>query len=319
MTESRFDLYAEDWAPSYEPPASFDLDGTDAVEPAESATFHAVRPASAGATALAFVDGTRRVELGLWQIDRVTGETVRGIAGAYAVGAVTTGTGQPARFVGERLGRVCVWGGGRTGDLGPRNGYHWRSVSIASHDPADPLNALQDLMRQAEASLAEELARAGWLVVLDGPLNRIRSISSMMAGYAKTHQRQLLPDDQHIRIPSLAVGERCPVWALGTDRYTCYARVGAPGPVGSPWGGIIRLEFPADFGIAAAVAAADRLTSRLPVYAGVAHRDPRAPQNLTPVRNLEQALARRIGTAKLGARTARDAVAAQQRTTGAPA
>jgi hypothetical protein len=212
-----------------------------------------------------------------------------------------------------------VWGGGRTGDLGPRNGYHWKSVSIASYDPADPLNALQDLMRQAEAALAGDLAKAGWLVVLDGPLNRIRSITSMMAGYAKTHQRQLLPDDQHIRIPTLAVGERCPIWALGSDRYTCYARVGPPGPVGSPWGGIIRLEFPANFGFDAAVAAADRLTNRLPVYAGVAHRDPRAPQNLTPVRNLEQALARRIGTARLSARTARDAVAAQQRLHGATA
>lgn len=316
-TDTRFDLYAEDWAPAYEPPASFDMDGTDAMEPAESAVFMAVTPPPVGPTAVAFVDGTRRVELGLWQIERVTGETVRGIAGAYAVGAVVTGTGPPARFVGERLGRVCVWGGGRTGDLGPRNGYHWLSVSIASHDPTEPLNTLQDLMRQAEASLAEELSASGWLVILDGPLNRIRSISSMMAGYAKTHQRQLLPDDQHIRIPTLRVGQRCPIWALGSDRYTCYARVGPPGPVGSPWGGIIRIEFPADFGFAAAVAAADRLTYRLPLYAGVAHRDPRAPQNLTPVRNLERALARRIGTAKLSTRTARDAVAAQKRLNGA--
>jgi hypothetical protein len=319
MTDTNFEIYAEDWAPSYEPPAAFDFDGTAAVEPAESATFRVVTPPLAGPTAVGFVDGTRRVELGLWQIDSVTGETARGIAGAYAVGGVVTGTGQPARFVGERVGRVCVWGGGRTGDLGPRNGYHWRSVSIASHDPADPLNALQDLMRQAEAALAEELSAAGWFVVLDGPLNRIRSISSMMAGYAKTHQRQLLPDDQHIRIPTLRTGQRCPVWALGSDRYTCYARVGAPSPIGSPWGGIIRLEFPADFGMAAAVTAADLLTSRLPSYAGVAHRDPRAPQNLTPVRNLEQALARRIGNSKISSRTARDAVAAQQRTTGASA
>lgn len=316
MTDSQFDLYAEDWAPSYEPPASFELDGTEAVEPVESASFRTITPPLAPTTALAFVDGTRRVEIGLWQIDRVTGETVRGIAGAYAVGAVVTGTGQPARFVGERLGRVCVWGGGRTGDLGPRSGYHWKSVSIASYDPADPLNALQDLMRQAEAALAEDLARAGWLVVLDGPLNRVRSITSMMAGYAKTHQRQLLPDDQHVLIPTLSVGERCPIWALGTDRYTCYARVGPPGPVGSPWGGIIRLEFPAKFGFDEAKATADMLTSRLPLYAGVAHRDPRAPQNLTPVRNLERDLARRIGPARLSARIARDSVAAQQRPKG---
>lgn len=28
MTDTNFDLYAEDWAPSYEPPASFEMDGT---------------------------------------------------------------------------------------------------------------------------------------------------------------------------------------------------------------------------------------------------------------------------------------------------
>lgn len=314
MTGSSFDVYAEDWAPSYEPPAAFDLDGTGAVEPAESEEFQAFTPHPPGQLALGFVDGTRRVELGLWQIDRITGETVRGLAGAYAVGGVVTGNGYAARFVGERVGRVCVWGAGRTGDLGPREGYHWPTQSITSRDPVDPLNALQELMRQAEATLAEELSAAGWLVVLDGPLNRIRSISSMIAGYAKTHQRQLLPDEQHIKVPSLAVGQRCPVWALGSDRYTCYARVGAPSPVGSPWSGIVRLEFPAGFGVDAAVRAADQLTASLPAYAGVPHRDPRAPQNLTPVRNLEQRLARRIGSSHLSARVARDAVADLQET-----
>lgn len=308
-----FDVFAEDWAPTYEPPVSFDMDGTEEAEPAEAGDFAALTPVLVGDAPLAFVDGTRRVELGLWKIDRGTGESVRGIAGAYAVGGVGTGTGRPARVVGLRLGRVCVWGAGLTGDLGPRNGFHWRSQRVTGRDPKDPLDHLQTLMRQAEGAIADELARAGWLVVLDGPLNHIRSIASMIGGYAKTHQRKRLPDDQHIRIPTLGLGQRCPVWAIGTERYTCYARVGHPGPAGSPWGGIIRLEFPASFDLAAAVEAADTLTARLPAFAGVHHRDPRAPQNLTPTRALERVLSQHLGPPKLSTRTARDAVAGLQR------
>jgi hypothetical protein len=88
--------------------------------------------------------------------------------------------------------------------------------------------------------------------------------------------------------------------------------------VGSPWGGIVRLELPAGDGLRGAVAAADRLAATLPRFAGVPHRDPRAPQNLTPVRNLEQHLSRCIGPARLSARTARDAVAALAAGRGAP-
>lgn len=36
MSNGTFDFYAEDWAPSYEPPGAFDYDGTEAVEPVES-------------------------------------------------------------------------------------------------------------------------------------------------------------------------------------------------------------------------------------------------------------------------------------------
>jgi len=312
MADRGFDLFAEDWAPSYEAPSTFELDGTATVEPAESATFAARHPAAAAPLPLAFVDGTRRVDLGLWQIDRATGEAHRGIAGSYAVGATVTEPGRPARVVAERVGRLCVWGGGRTGDLGPRSGFHWRSHSLGSSDPSKPLAGLQDAMRDAEAELAQELSGTGWLVVLDGPLNRTRALTKMVAGYAKTHHRRLLPDDQHVRVPSLDVGERCPLWSVGADRYTCYARIGQPGPVGSPWSGIVRLEFPAESGLEASVAAADRLASALPEHAGVRHRDPRAPQNLTPVRNLEIALGRRLGSSRLATRVARDAVAAQQ-------
>jgi hypothetical protein len=304
-----FRVYAEDWAPAYGPAATFELDGRADASPAESAAWEMLPPQPHGPVPVAFVDGTRRVEMGLWQLDPRSGQHIRGIAGVYAVGATVCRPGVPAAFAGERRARLCIWAGGVTGDLGPVAGYHWISQSLATADPDAPLQALQNLMRDAEGRLATDLARLGWQVVLDGPLNRIRSLRAMIAGYAKTHHRQLLPDPQHQRVPGLPVGHRSPLWALGDDRFTCYLRVGAPTGVGSPWSGVVRLEFPSFAGLDAARDAADRLASVLPSYAGRHHLDPRAPQNLQPVRALEQHLGRFLGTARLARQAARAAIA----------
>lgn len=306
------DLYAEDWAPTHDAPALFELDGTSAVEPAEAPSWTAFAGVAAPAVPLAFVDGTRRVEAGLWQVDRVTGATVRGVAGAYAVGATVCRPGVPAAYAGVRRARLCIWSAGATGDLGPSAGYLWRSVSLATADPDAPVLALQDRMRDAEAALARELADGGWQVVLDGPLSRLRSLRSLVAGYTKTHHRQLLPDDQHRLVPSLRVGERSALWALGAERYTCYLRVGDPTAVGSPWSGVVRLEFPSHPGLDAVRRLADVLAGSLPRYAGRHHLDPRAPQNLQPVRALERHLAKVIGSHALAGHAARAAVAAAQ-------
>jgi hypothetical protein len=87
-------------------------------------------------------------------------------------------------------------------------------------------------------------------------------------------------------------------------------RVGSPGPAASPWSGVARLHFPAVAGFDAVLAEADILAGTLPAFAGVAHRDPRAPVNLTPVRNLERHLTHALGNAKLARRAARDALLA---------
>ena len=64
--------------------------------------------------------------------------------------------------------------------------------------------------------------------------------------------------------------------------------------------GIARLEFPAVGGLDAVVDRGRRCSpASLPRYAGVAHRDPRAPVNLTPVKNLERHLTRLLGPVKL--------------------
>jgi len=53
----------------------------------------------------------------------------------------------------------------------------------------------------------------------------------------------------------------------------------------------------------------DQAAAILPRYAGVAHRDPRAPQNLQPVGALEAHLRHLLGDPGLAYRAVREAVA----------
>jgi hypothetical protein len=300
-------VFTEDWDPGYGNPATFDLDGSASFEPAEAGPpVHG--PTEVAAVPLCFIDGVRRAELALWAEQAATGLRVPGLAGAYAVGAVTVRPGGQASYQGVRIGRLAIWGSGRTGDLVGRTGHRWTSESMAADDPAELLAHLQNRMRLAEGVLALDAAAARWTVVLDGPLNRIQSPDATITGYVKTHRRQIFPDAEHLLVPHLAIGARTRMYESKSDRYTCYLRVGNPGPGGSPWSGIARLEFPAVGGIDAAIDQAERLAGLLPRYAGVAHRDPRAPVNMTPVKNLERHLTRLLGPIAHASRAARDAV-----------
>ncbi len=305
-------VYSEGWGPAYGVSADFDsaddVSG-DSAEQAEPGDWPVAR-AEPQAVPLAFVDGVRRVELRTWAEHAVGGMRIPGLAGAFAVGAVTVRPGGQMRFEGIRIGRVAVWGGGHSGDLvSRRSGYVWVSAPVTGTEPDDCLAHLQDRMRRAEGDLALDAANAGWNVVLDGPLNRIRSLHGLVAGYVKSHLRRLLPDRAHAAVPTLAVGERTRLYTAGSDRWTCYVRIGDPKFGASRWSGIARLEFSSGQGLVAVCARASMLASVLPVYAGVAHHDERAPVNLRPVNNLEQFLHRSLGNATLANRAAREVVA----------
>ena len=163
-------------------------------------------------------------------------------------------------------------------------------------------------MRIAEGLLAEALCAEGWLTLVDGPLNNIRSRDVPVIGYVKTHHRPLLDPPHWARVPQLAVGQRTSLFALRADLYACYTRVGDAGPWASPWAGIVRLEVPSSVGLRAAAGTVDRAAVSLPRFGSAQHRDPRAPVNLQPVGALERRLHREMGSRQLATRAVRDAV-----------
>ena len=115
--------------------------------------------------------------------------------------------------------------------------------------------------------------------------------------YLEARHRALLPE--------LAVGERTPLFLIpgggeggdrgGRDRRAWYMRLADLGVHVHPLAGIVRLEAPGALPLGETARLADECALALPRLASSPVRDPRAPQNLTPVGALEALLTRRLG------------------------
>jgi hypothetical protein len=306
-------VFVEDWAASYGSAYLVSQDdagsaSAELVEDGPDLLSHDGTPPADYDGAIAFVDGVRRGEASLWQ-QSSAGRTGRGVAGGHACGAVLADSSSVG-FGDSRVRRMVIWGSGMTGALPDiRGGWTWAVASVADAHPDAPLKELQIRMRQEEGSLAEELCAAGYLTVVDGPLNFVRSRDLPVVGFVKTHHRALLDPEHHSQIPKLGPGQRSSLFRLGQDRYSAYLRLAAVNVTSSPWTGIVRIEIPQSPGLAAAISTADRIAGVMPRYAGIAHRDPRAPQNLQPVGALERYLRHQLGSAALAVRAVRESVA----------
>jgi hypothetical protein len=118
-------------------------------------------------------------------------------------------------------------------------------------------------------------------------------------GYIKSHRSTYLPPELNTLVAALLPGQRTPVFLMGTswDRHSWYLRL--PGPPGSPWAGVVRIECPADLPVSEVVRLAAVSQKCLGRFASAAYKDARAPQNLYPIAGLERELRRRLGDPRL--------------------
>jgi uncharacterized protein len=318
------EVYVEGWSPAYGSAYAIDDDEEPEAkvvleEDGSALTLHPCVSVHPEDVHVALVDGVRRKEEGLYRRtddDRVS----RALVGAYAVGSVLCDGVAVPQFGQPLVRRLVIWCGGEPVPIpAARGGYTWDSRSVPGADPLEALRHLQNRMRDDEGEAAQDLADAGWTVIVDGPISHVQNRDCPVIGYVKVQHRMHLPPAEHARLPELKVRERTSIFRYGERRYSCYTRIEAQQPTTGPWHAIVRLEFPQSRGLAAAVAAANFVTGLLPRYASKPWRDPRAPQNLAPVGSLESRLRHLLGDQMLAARAVRDAVAALAANTRTPA
>lgn len=312
VSTQRRQIYVETWSSDYGSPVQIDegslQNGTGELIPEEGFVF--VAPiATLETTPIAFVDGVRHGEAPLSQW--IDGANVSGLAGAFAAGAVLAHPDKIPVFAEEATNRVVIWSAGQAGSLPEiAGGWRWQPASTAEAGPAAPLRELQEMMRRAEGALADRLAAEGYRVLLDGTLWLKSDYSKRgIAGYVKSHHVRLLPEEHARKLPDLPARYRTSLFRTDSHRYACYLRLAEHGNNYAPMSGIVRLEFSGKLPIDEVRVMADEFSAILPRYAGVAHLDPRAPQNLQPVGALERHLRHLLGDRGLAERAVRDAVA----------
>lgn len=247
------------------------------------------------------VDGIRRVDAQVWITDD-HGETHAGLAASYAAGVVRCDRQRGvAQLAVTQISRGLFTPSTAVTDL-VAGAIRYQARVVARDDPADlslglqrDLAALEKTVSVAARHQSEDDSD---LLVVDGPL-RGRTHLARTLGYIKTHRVDYLPHDLSLVVTALRPGQRSPIFLLGTswNRYTWYLRL--PGPAGSPWAGVVRVECSAELTVEEAIALADQSAATLPRFASSAYKDPRAPQNLIPIAGLERRLRALLGDSRL--------------------
>ncbi|WP_217702791.1 hypothetical protein [Nocardioides guangzhouensis] len=238
------------------------------------------------------VDGIRRVDARVWFM--VDGEPAPnlGLAASYAAGVVRiNGRAQLSQ---AEVRRAILTACPEAEEIrAPLTSYP--IIQSAGADPDALSLTLQQQMRDLELLVAHSTRSSDDdLLLLDGPL-RGRTTIPRTVGYIKTHHAMYLPTELNAVVADLRPGQRTPVFTIGTtwSRHTWYIKL----PVVSdmPWAGVVRCECADSLPRDEAFRLADATTALLPGLASRAHKDPRAPQNLTPIGGLEKLLRHRLG------------------------
>ncbi len=169
---------------------------------------------------------------------------------------------------------------------------------------------VNEVMARLEWKVAEEAfrARRPRLMITDGTVHYSARIKELpFVGYVKKHKRRYVPSDRTWIFRELKLGQRTPIvlihsqptfegeGAKSFDKFTWYVRISEDEGIS----GLARLEVPAGIGLKRTKEIADLTAWLIPKFASTEFSDRRAPQNLLPIKHLENALRRRLGSQTL--------------------
>lgn len=271
---------------------------------------------------LLFLDGSRRIEARVLLEDDDS-QVAFGALGTFGVGVVSCCSQglRPARFERceewWRIERICALSAGQTlesfgvervldSQLGT---LLYRVCATDERDVDAVVRHLQSEMRDAERFLASKLTSAlpDALLICDGPRPFLGDEPNVV-GYVKTIHDPKVGTRELEVVRTLSQGERSPLYMVGNERgerqyFEWFFRLRDPNPWLYSLAGMVRLQAYAgprpEATLSRVQHLADWLCHALPRFASRQHQDPRAPQQLLPVRALESELARRMGHAQI--------------------
>ena len=274
---------------------------------------------------LYFLDGSRRIEARVL-LEQDAAQVAFGALGTYGVGVVSccAQRSRQASFLhrDERgdetmlIRRVCALSGGHStpdfvmSETRSRLGaLHYDVVGTAERDPDAVVRRLQIEMLDAEKRLASRLIaqNADTLIICDGPRPFIGGEKNVI-GYLKTIYEPKISETELNVVRRLEQGERSPLYLVRTkdaenSYFEWFLRLRDPRPWLYSLAGMVRLQAYAgpnwNERLPWTANLADWSCLNLPEFASRQHQDPRAPQQLLPIRALEGELGRRMGNAQI--------------------
>jgi hypothetical protein len=276
-----------------------------------------------------FVDGSRRLEARLFFEE--IGVTAFGALGSFGVGVASCCPrgSRPARLLEVHIARYGAMGSGCElpaitlvpceGELGE---LRYALEPVVEREPEKIERRLQFAMLEAERRLLARLSddHPAALIICDGPRPRLGETQQVI-GYVKTTSEMRLGAPELEVIRALAEGERTPLYlvkeaAEEMQRFEWCLRLRDPRPWLFSLAGVVRLQAHAgrhpEANLPAVQRLADALCHLLPRFASRQYQDPRAPQQLLPVRAIESELRRRMGHRDLIRRRLARHLAAQE-------
>jgi uncharacterized protein len=302
-------MFVDAWEPGYGTAMDLAEDGpaqrsavaldTDLEMPADEWRPLVPRPGTNAPSVVHVVDGVRRIDARVWL--ESGDQTYAGIAASYAAGMVRCDLrAGVAELVRAKIERGLFSDSPDVEPIGAPPA-RYEAFPLGDRGPNVLVNAVQARMTGIEndvCTAAFATVEDSALVVRDGPL-RTRSSGANVIGYVKTHSRQYLDDRLTAVVTGLHQGQRSPIFTIESQRpvHSWYLRL--PGPLGSAWAGIVRIECGSELSTDAAVALADTSAATLPRFASTSYKDARAPQNLIPIAGLERRLRTLLGDSRL--------------------
>lgn len=267
-----------------------------------------------------FIDGCRRIDARVFLEDERR-QLAFGLLGSCAVGVASSlrdsGIHQAHFLDLWDIDQVCILSGGHqvaafTIDQGLASQFgalRFRIVSTEARELDALEGTLQSDMLRKERALAARLIDQfpDALILCDGPRPLLGGEENVV-GYVKTIRDQKIPPEQINQVRLLEEGQRSPLYLVHTkdprhQYYEWFLRLRDPRPWLHSFAGLVRLQALAGSAPASRLAEVVRLADwsclQLPLFSSRQHQDPRAPQQLLPIRALESELRRRMGDTRL--------------------